>query len=121
MKIDERWLTSACIVSALLGILAISFFISIEQPSRVRISEITERLVDKKIQVNGVINSPSFSNGNYFFTLTDDSEMRVVAFEADIRKNKIDTKKIKDNETVSIEGTVQIYRGNIEIIAKEIS
>lgn len=103
---NEKQLLKICIVVAVFGI-AVLFFLS-KTAAEANIQDITEKDIEKKLVVSGVIENLRFTETMTIFTIQN---MTIVFFE------KID---IQEGKKVRITGTVKLYKGKLEIVGERI-
>jgi DNA/RNA endonuclease YhcR with UshA esterase domain len=113
-------LSAAIAVVGLIGIIAAAQF---AEPKAVEISEISGSLVGQNVAVNGTVESISINDGNVFITLgsvdsRDNSSADVVMFERDARNSIAYT--IKKGDTIVVDGKVNYYRNDVEVVASSI-
>jgi len=103
------------IVVAMLGIVALFFIIKYNEQNTVKISELKEGQVEK---ITGMINSVYISKDDHAFLKVADTsgEVSVVAFKS----SNIDVYNLEIGDQISVLGRVEEYKGELEIIAKEI-
>jgi RecJ-like exonuclease len=101
---------------AILGMLALFFFIRYSEQNTVKISELKIGQVER---ITGMVNSVYVSkDGHTFLKVADTSgEVSVVAFKS---ANIDEVYDIEVGDQVSILGRTEEYKGKLEIIAKEI-
>jgi len=112
-------------INALLFILIVTsltflfLFSSINEFEVVNIEKINKSYIGKKVLVEGKIKSIKNSNGNYFLKLYN-SDIQIVFFKSTVEKNSEKFLNLKENKIVKIIGKVSEYKGNLEIIGKDI-
>ena len=93
-----------------LGIIHISH--SFIQPEKVDIGSVDKTWVGNSVSVNGTVSSVHSSNETVFLTLQDGSgSITVVDF---------DNGNYRKGSSVRVEGYVEIYQNELEIVADEI-
>lgn len=109
-----RDLYKISLVMAVIGLsmmYASSLYIQIEE---VNVSEIERSWQGKNVIVQGEAVNVTESEGHLFFDLKDEeSSILIVDFDS--------IKEVSEGEKVEVTGKVEIYRGEIEIIAEQIS
>lgn len=102
-----------CVFLAIIGLgimYASSLYIS---PEKAIISEIDKSWSGKNVEISGKVISFSSSGKNIFMRLNDSTgDIKVVQFESEFSAKK--------GEKVNVTGTVELYQGELEIIAEEI-
>jgi len=117
--ISDSQLFKLSLSLSIIGIILLFFVVEyIIFPSNVKISEIDQSYLGKDVIVTGKVVSYTSKNKNYFITLEDDKEIKLVMFERDAKNTIIN--EIKENEKVMVKGEVNDYRGELEIIIKDI-
>jgi DNA/RNA endonuclease YhcR with UshA esterase domain len=103
------------ITVAIVGIIALFFIVKYQQQNTVKISDLEQGQIER---ITGMINSVYVSkDGHTFLKVTDSSgEISVVAFKS----SNIDVYDLELGDQISVLGRVEEYKGNLEIIAKEI-
>jgi DNA/RNA endonuclease YhcR with UshA esterase domain len=103
------------ITVAIVGIIALFFIVKYQQQNTVKISDLEQGQIER---ITGMINSVYVSkDGHTFLKVTDSSgEISVVAFKS----SNIDVYDLEIGDQISVLGRVEEYKGNLEIIAKEI-
>ena len=80
-------------------------------PKQPSLNEIDSSWSGETVEVEAEVKSKSFSDGNIFLEIGD-RELTVVQFDT--------SNRFEEGEKVEVEGTVRIYRGEMEIIADSI-
>ncbi len=87
-----------------------SLYLTIDQ---VRIGDIDRSWSGKNVKISGNVTSFSTSSGHAFIDVEDSSgEILVVDFDSDLELERADT--------VNVTGHVSVYKGTLEVIAKEV-
>lgn len=97
-----------------LAVLFVSNFIY--EARDVKISEITEESAGSKVIVCGRIGSSFLAKGVLIFTISDGSKIKGVVFNP----GKEAFQLIRKNSFARIEGKIQIYEGELEIVAESV-
>ena len=105
------------IVVAIVGLIAL-FFIS--RIFTEEVTEISELKIGQMERISGMVTSVYVSRDSHVFLKVADNtgEITVVAFK---NSNIDEAYELEIGEEVSVLGRVDEYKGNLEIIAKEIS
>ena len=86
----------------------------------VKIGELDKSYTGKIVNVTGQVRGVFRNGGHVFFTLQDETgSVKVVLWEDTLDALKIkgvDIESIKDGAHINIVGSVQIYRGELEVI-----
>ena len=118
MTSDSQIMKMALII-AIIGIVSIFFIIQAIEPIKLSIGEITSSHVGHEVITNGTISSYYISDEHVFMIISDVSgEIKAVMFERDA-KNSI-AYNLKNNDRVLIKGAVNNYKGELEIVVREI-
>lgn len=111
-SITESDIVNACIVLAVIGLGTIYLSQSFILPEEVDIGGIDETWIGNSVSVNGTVSSVYSSNGAVFLTVEDDSgSITVVDF---------DGSRYSEGSPVKVKGYIEVYQGELEIIADEI-
>jgi len=104
------------IAIALVGTIALFFIIKYNEQNVVKISDLKKGQIERIV---GMVNSIYISkDGHAFLKVADTSgEISVVAFK---NSNIDEVFEIEVGDKVSVLGRIEEYKGNLEIIAKEI-
>lgn len=88
-----------------------SLYMSIDH---VQIGKIEKGWSGKNVKIGGEVTSFSASSGHSFFQVNDSSgEIQVVKFDSEL--------SLEEGEEVNVTGRVALYRGQLEVIAKEVT
>ncbi len=108
---------SLCI--SLIGIAVIYLVSVLTGNTVIKISEITDSDTGRHVVINGTVTSFTTSNGNIFMEINDNTgNIMVVMFERTARGQ--DIYKFKENDAVLVNGQVNIYKDELEIIANSV-
>lgn len=117
---DEKQLAMTSVAGSVISLIAIYIIVSSMGPGDVNIGQITAEHAGKAVKVTGIIVNMDVKDGNAFFTLADGTgEIRVVLWEGILReleRDGLDTSMLRDNVKISVEGEVDVYRGQLEIV-----
>ncbi len=106
------------LIVAIIGIVmifAVSVFI---EPEQVPIGSIEFSDSGRHVIINGTISEMSVSGGHIFLTVEDSTgSILVVMFERDANQ---DVYNMKAGNNVVIEGQINVYKNELEIIARDI-
>jgi len=111
----ESSLIKLCFVFCAIGIFSLFLINKVYTPPRVKASEIKEGM--NFVSITGEIKNKYVSEkGTAFLTLKDDTgEIKIVVFKGSMNISDVD-----QGDSVEIVGEVQRYKGELEIIAKNI-
>lgn len=103
----------ASIFFAVIGLTLMYFSSLYLDLEHVGIGEIERSWSGKNVKISGEVTSFSKSSGHAFFDVNDSTgEVMVVDFDSDL--------ELEEGEEVNVTGQVSIYRGQLEVIAKEV-
>ncbi|MEM5778014.1 MAG: OB-fold nucleic acid binding domain-containing protein [Candidatus Aenigmatarchaeota archaeon] len=104
------------IVVVMIGTIALLFLVKYNEQNVIKISDLKKGQVER---ITGMVNSIYISkDGHAFLKVADTSgEVSVVAFK---NSNIDEIFEIEIGDKVSVLGRVEEYKGNLEIIAREI-
>ena len=116
---NDKKLTVYSLVVALVGLTMLAFLVLTLQPKELKISEIDDRLSGTEVVVKGTITSFSSKDGNVFLTLDDGEKISVVMFSREAGKQSF-VYDLQEGDFISVEGEVQLYKNELEIVAAKI-
>ena len=100
---------------SIIGIFLLLIISNISEPRLIQINSINDNLINKKVQVQGIIfNIKSYKESNFQVISVKDKTGKI-----DITTNKI--LNLKNNQTIIITGTVQEYKQDLQVQADKIS
>ena len=117
---NERNLTKMSIIGISLCLFLL-YVISIQNFSlNVKIGDIDKSFIGKSVNVTGEITETYRDKGNMFFDIKDETgKIKVVLWEDTLELleiNNVNVGGIKNGEKINIMGSVQLYKGELEII-----
>lgn len=117
---EERQLKRLCIAGSLLSLLCIFILSHAVQPEEADICSLSAEYIGKVVSVGGTVTDTFTDEGNVFFTLAGGGcEVRAVLWNATASAMSLrgeDPGGIAENAAVKITGSVEVYRGNIQIV-----
>ncbi len=114
IKISNLTLLKITLTIALLGILLLLFLINTLHPKSIEIDKITNKLLNKNIQIQGeIFNIKNFKESNFQVISIKDKTGKI-----DITLNKITN--LKENQKISAIGKVKEYNQYLQIQADNI-
>ena len=120
MQITERGLIRISLIGILVGLVALYFVTQSLVPEKNNVSDITIGLSGSQVEVTGNITDLKKSGDNLFFSLSDGTgSIKVVLWKNTLDRLKlqgIDLEKLKNGNSVVVVGTVEGYKGELEII-----
>ena len=124
MDITENQLLKVSLAGTLIGLVALYFVVGSLVVESKKVSEITSSSIGSSVSVNGTINGFKKNGDNVFFSLDDGTgNLSVVLWKNVLDRLKlqgVDVDKIKDGNKVDIIGTVEGYKGQMEIIPTKV-
>ncbi len=115
ITLDERSIKKICVLLSFLG-LAIIYIMEISTTiASTQISEITNDNIGEYVKACGIVDKKYVTEkGHIFFNLKENSSIKVVIFKNN--NNPTPPEKIENNKPLCVEGTVKLYKGELEII-----
>jgi DNA/RNA endonuclease YhcR with UshA esterase domain len=113
--LSEKKIIKYSLIASVIGLAGIYLLTQVLQAPNFSISDLNDSMTGKVIQTQGTIKSIQISNtSTAFIALREgESEIEVVLFNAK-------QSELKEGEQVSITGEVNLYKGKLEIMAKEV-
>ena len=116
--ISDQKLGKLSLSIAIAGVILIYASAALIGSVEMKIGNITDKDVGKNVVINGTITSYSVNGGNVFIKLSDNTgNMTVVMFERTAQGQA----KLNNGDGVLVEGQVNVYKSELEVIAKSIS
>lgn len=107
----------ASLFAAIIGIIALFLLTQLIEPQKMEINEITTDMAGINIITQGTASNVVEREGHVFFSLiSENSSIKAVLFENDAQKTRIPG----NNEFITVHGEVALYKGELEIIVKQI-
>ncbi len=124
MELSESGLLKISLIGTLVGLVALYFVVGTLVPDEKNIVEISAGSIGAFVQVNGTISELRQSEGNMFFKLEDGTgDIKIVLWKNVLDRlilKGFDLGKVKDGVKVVVSGTVEGYKGEMEIIGKDV-
>lgn len=117
--ISDSQLMKLCLIISVAGIIALYVLAQFAEPVEMKISGIDSSLAGRNILVTGKVSSYFESSGNVFITIENNGTVKAVMFANDADKNP-SVYDLKINDSISVEGKLEIYKGELEIIARNL-
>ena len=115
---DEKKLMKISFAGAVLGIIALYILVLNLNYQQISIGQIDKSMANKVVKVSGEISD--FKTGKTTsFTLKNESEIKVVFWEDTLEQLELsgfDLNQLKNGAKIQIVGTIQLYKGEIELI-----
>ncbi len=102
-------------IFVVLGLIIIYISSIFYNPKVISISEISSNLIGRTIRTYGNINYIKFKNNNLFLKISDQN-FYIFVVKFNVHKNIF-----KIGQNITVEGKVNLYGGNLEIIANKMS
>lgn len=112
---NETQLLRITLVVALLGIIILFFLAKNIEVSKVRIDEISDEFIGKRVAISGTVQEIRLAKNMTFITIAQKesvNNMLVVAFEP--------LTFIQQDDSVIVSGQVKEYYGKLEIVAESV-
>ena len=117
MLLREYWLNRASLFCAIAGILLLAAYSFLEAPKQLNIGEISEKYLDAKVRVKGIVSFSKVTDKIAIFTLEDGAEIKGVFFRPGIEEKIM----LRKGNFVEVVGKVKLYRGKLEIVAEKVN
>lgn len=101
---------------ALVGIFLLFAYANLESPRPIKISDISERHIDTKVTVKGVVAFSKTSGSALLFAIDDGAKINCVFFKPGTEEKII----IQKGNYVEVDGKVKRYKDNLEIVAEKV-
>lgn len=117
---DDKKIMKFCAILVVIGIIGLFVITTFSTPTSLAISSIDENSVGQIVSISGIVTSYYTSNGHVFMDVDDTTgSIKVVMFEDDAENNPWTYDVRKDDEII-INGKIQLYEGELEIIANSV-
>lgn len=118
---NESVMFRICIAGSIAGLIALYLITINIAPLDVKIGEVTGMLIGNIINVRGTVTDfYEHEDGHYFFRIRDDTgSLRVVMWDDIVKQlslGGIDVDEIGNGVMMDITGTLEIYKGDLELI-----
>lgn len=119
---DDRQLFRLSLFISVVGVLLLGGAILLRDVPEVNVDEISLSDRGETVSVTGVSQDVSFNGRHLFFSLRDETgSMRAVFFENSMEEVGFYGADLEEGDRVRIEGKVDVYEGELEVIVKEIT
>jgi len=125
MKFIKNRVTLTALLSSVIGLFLIYHATTNIEPQQISISDIASDMEGRKVSIIGsLVEKRLHEDDHLFLTISDEgSEIQVVLF-SDFMKNleklNITEKDFQIKGKISVKGIVEIYRGNLQIIPRNL-
>jgi len=121
----ENSLTVVCLLCSFSGLALIYFAVLNIQPMQLRIEEITFELIGHSVATTGYISHRSIHPaGHIFLTLSNGkAKIKVPLFANYVKAlngNGFDARRLKKGTRIAVEGLVDEYKGELQIIPRKL-
>ncbi|MFH0711356.1 MAG: OB-fold nucleic acid binding domain-containing protein [Candidatus Aenigmatarchaeota archaeon] len=119
--LDKKFTVLICGVCSLVGLFLIYYISDITLPKEMEIESISPDQVGNFVSTKGTIVTRTLTKtGHLFLTLQgDERKIDVVMFSTFLTKEKVDPAKLKKGITLSINGMLEEYKGELQIVPKK--
>ena len=119
--LDKKYTVLICGICSLVGLFLIYYISDITLPKEMEIESINPSEVGNFVSTKGTIVSRTLTKtGHLFLTLQgDEGKIDVVMFSTFLTKEKVDPAKLKKGTTLSINGMLEEYKGELQIVPKK--
>lgn len=118
---DDKALLKLCLFCSVLGLVILFVGVQYVEARVVPIGEIGEGNEGTLVSVEGRVYSRYYNGEHLFFTLKDGKDkIKIVVFENTIKRLNLEPEEIRNNRKVSVEGKVEKYKGELEILPERI-
>jgi DNA/RNA endonuclease YhcR with UshA esterase domain len=117
---NEKQLVWVCLIGSIIGITTLYFIVIQIHSEHVNIGEINQNHIGKSVNLTGKVVELRISNGHLFFDLQDETgRIKVILWNDTLElleMNGVNITKISNNAKLNIIGSVQLYKGELEVI-----
>lgn len=112
----EKHLAIISLLCALLGITMLFVLNNAIEPTEIKVREINSEMRGQRVLVSGHVEWAMERENFVMFTLNDGEKIKAIKF-GPLEEERI---LLRDREFVTIVGKIQLYKGELEIVAEEI-
>lgn len=125
MKLSKRFLLLASLLVSLAGLVLIYIAAISLEPKQITISDITAEMEGRKVSTTGhLVEKREHKDGHLFLTIEDNKTKIQVPLFSDLMKKLNDVGITKNDftlgSTISVEGTLESYKGNLQIVPRKL-
>lgn len=107
---NDKSLLELCLFCSVLGLAILFVGVQLAEAEKVDIGSVDEDYIGRLVAVEGTVYSRYYNGEHLFFTLKDETgKIKVVIFENDIKKMRIEPGEITKDLEIGVEGKVQEY------------
>jgi DNA/RNA endonuclease YhcR with UshA esterase domain len=123
---QKNFLVLICFFTSILGLVLIYIAAINIKPVEIEISQITSDLIGRSISTQGTIKQKKLhADGHMFLVISDSkSDIQVPIFASlmnDLKKNNITENDFKINKPISVNGLVDEYNGQLQVLPRKVS
>ncbi|MBI2233374.1 MAG: OB-fold nucleic acid binding domain-containing protein [Candidatus Aenigmarchaeota archaeon] len=118
--ISDKKLIYISLIISMVGFLSMVAITMAIEPRYVSVSQITSEMTGQEITTRGIIDSYFTNEGNVFITLKNRTSVKVVMFSREAGKQPW-VYDLRKGDSIAVEGKVQIYKNELEIVADKIT
>lgn len=116
---DKKLIYISLIISVVGFLSMVAITVGIE-PKYVPVSHVTSEMTGQEIITQGTIDSYFTNEGNVFIELKNRTSIKVVMFSREAN-NQPWIYDLRKGDSIAVEGKVQIYKNELEIVADKIT
>ena len=125
MGISKNYLVLISLLTSIIGLILIYLASVNLEPQEIQISDITADMEGRKLLTTGHLTEKRVhENGHLFLTISDDKSKLQVPLFSDFMKNLNQKGITKDDfdigDKISVQGTLENYKGTLQIIPKSL-
>ncbi len=110
---NEKTLLKIALIITILGLVFLVILSQLIKVGESPIAKITKEALEEDVKLTGKITKMSETNNTIFLQIQSQDSISVIVF-------RDETVDLRQNDVVEIEGTVEDYQGNLEIVANKI-
>jgi len=117
----EREVLWLSLILSVIGIIFLAYGSTLVEPKKADIKDL-EELEGVYVSVTGRVLDVISSKGNLFLKIEDRTgDVNVVIFEREMKRMGLESNDIRKGMVLVVEGVVQRYRGEVEVIPESIT
>ena len=126
MNLQKNYLLLLSLVSSIVGLILIYVASTNIEPQKISISDISADLEGRRISTTGyLVEKKPSEAGHLFLTISDKKGKIQVPLFSDLMKSLnqegITASDFHLNKKISVSGTVEIYKGKVQIVPKSLN
>lgn len=115
---NDTSLAKLSFLIVVIGIIVLYFISQALEPEEVSISQIDESFIGSAVSVEGLTKNVKITEHVFFDLCDSEACINVVVFESDARRAP-NIYKLQDLSPLRVSGRVDLYKGELEIMADE--